>query len=156
MHWHLLFSYEYELIGCLEHLLEIDQSRVLESKLEHHHLPQDLLPAWFPFPPLADKFGGHFFPCFIVDAFLNNSKLSSAKKKKISDTKNSETTNKLSTETENNKISSNILEQWHFDHVDIFLNNYINMINEECWCFYYCLMCSQLYWIVKILTENTA
>lgn len=82
LHWHLLFSNEYKLIWCLEHLLEIDQSRVLESELEHHHLPQDLLPAWLPFPPLPDKFGGHFFTSLIVDAFLYNSKLSPAKKKK--------------------------------------------------------------------------
>lgn len=139
MHWHLLLSYEYELIGCLEHLLEIDQSRVLESKLEHHHLPQDLLPAWFPFPPLADKFGGHFFPCLIVDAFLYNSKLSSAKEKKICNKKNQKQQINFPLKL---RISGNILEQWHFDHVDTFLNNYINMINEECRCFYHNVSCA--------------
>lgn len=119
LHWHLLLGYEYKLIWCLKHLLEIDQSRVLESELEHHHLPQDLLPAWLPFPPLPDKFGGHFFTSLIVDAFLYNSKLSPAKKKKHHLTINSETTNKLSTEIVNNNISSNILKQRHFNHVDV-------------------------------------
>lgn len=109
----------------------------------------------FPFRRLRINLAATSSPVSLWMHFFTTANFPLRKKKKYV-TKNSETTNKLFTEIENNKISSNILEQWHFDDVDTFLNNYINMINEECWCFYHCFLCSQLYWIVKILTESTA
>ena len=76
-----LFCDEDEFLWRLVHLKEIDEPGVFQGLFQHHHFPQDLLPAGLALAALLDELGSNHLLCLIVDTLLHHGKLTPEIKK---------------------------------------------------------------------------